>query len=73
MSNLIENKVKHRHMMDHVLPNTVCKLLNNAVIIINLWWSQDHDILVEGMGIATIFSFVFGYLIIISLNIGLTY
>lgn len=55
------------------MPNTICKLLNNAVIVINLWWSRNSPFLTVGMGVATIFSFVFGYLLISSLNIGLTY
>lgn len=36
-------------------------------------WSKNHDVQLMGMGIATLFSFVFGYLVIISLNLGLTY
>jgi Na+-driven multidrug efflux pump len=44
------------------------------VIVINLWWSRsDSTFIPEGMGMATIFSFVLGYLLISSLNIGLTY
>lgn len=63
-----------RHILSHILPNTICKLLNNAVIIINLWWSKgDSSFFTVGMGLATIFSFVLGYLLISSLNIGLTY
>lgn len=67
------NAASHSRLMSHILPNTLCKLLNNAMILINLWWSRDQGILLVGMGLATIFSFVFGYLIIMSLNIGLTY
>lgn len=48
-------------------------MLNGAIIVINLWWSQKSEFLTVGMGFATIFSFVCGYLLIISLNIGLTY
>lgn len=62
-----------RHILSHIIPNTICKLLNNAIIIINLWWAQNNKFLMVGMGFATIFSFVCGYLLIISLNIGLTY
>jgi hypothetical protein len=62
-----------RHILSHIVPNTITKLLNNAIIVINLWWAQKSEFLTVGMGFATIFSFVFGYLLIISLNIGLTY
>ncbi len=62
-----------RHILSHVLPNTLCKILSNAVIIINLWWARRNPTFKIGMGLSTIFSFVFGYLLIISLNIGLTY
>lgn len=61
------------HILSHIVPNTLCKLLNGAIIVINLWWAQKSEFLTVGMGFATIFSFVFGYLLIISLNIGLTY
>ncbi len=64
---------KGRHVLSYIVPNTLCKLLNNAIIVINLWWAQKNEFLTVGMGFATIFSFVFGYLLIISLNIGLTY
>jgi hypothetical protein len=38
-----------------------------------LYWSRNHDVQLMGMGVATLFSFVFGYLLIISLNLGLAY
>ena len=36
-------------------------------------WSKNQDFQLVGMGVATLFSYVFGYLVIISLNIGLNY
>lgn len=52
----------------------VCKILSNAFIVINLWWSRsDSSFFTVAMGMATIFSFVFGYLLVSSLNVGLTY
>ena len=68
-------KYLNKQLISNILPNTICKLLNNAVIIINLWWSKYHDPSLDpiGMGLASIFSFVFGYLLIMSLNVGLTY
>ena len=36
-------------------------------------WSKNQDFQLVGMGIATLFSYAFGYLVIVSLNIGLNY
>ena len=59
--------------INYLLPNAVCKLLASGSILINLYWSKNHEVQLMGMGVATLFSFAFGYLIIISLNLSLAY
>jgi hypothetical protein len=73
MINSHSQSTSNSQFVAYIFPNILCKLLNNATIFINLWWSRTHEILLVGMGVATIFSFVFGYMIIISLNTGLAY
>jgi len=59
--------------INYLVPNAICKLLASGVILINLYWSQNHEVQLIGMGVATLFSFAFGYLIIICLNLCLAY
>lgn len=54
-------------------PFIICKLLACTTILINMNWSKNQDFQLVGMGIATLFSYAFGYLVIVSLNIGLNY
>ena len=67
------NKTDSRHLLSHILPTVITKMLNSSVIVINLWWAQNRSFMTVGMGFASLFSFVCGYLLIMSLNIGLTY
>lgn len=59
--------------INYLVPNAICKLLSSAAILINLYWSKSHDVQLVGMGVATLFSFIFGYLLIVNLNICLAY
>jgi Na+-driven multidrug efflux pump len=57
----------------YLIPNAICKLLASGAILINFYWSKNHEVQLIGMGVAMLFSFAFGYLIIICLNLSLAY
>jgi MATE family multidrug resistance protein len=57
----------------YLIPNAICKLLASGSILINFYWSKSHEVQLIGMGVAMLFSFAFGYLIIICLNLSLAY
>lgn len=59
--------------INYLVPNAICKLLSSGAILINLYWSKDQEVQLVGMGVATLFSFVFGYLLIVNLNLCLAY
>ncbi len=59
--------------INYLVPNAICKLLASGAILINLYWSKNHEVQLMGMGVATLFSFAFGYLAIICLNLSLAY
>lgn len=70
-----QNSASLRQILDlnTLVPFSLCKLLACGTILINMQWSKNQEVQLVGMGVATLFSFVFGYLVIISLNIGLSY
>lgn len=59
--------------INYIVPNVICKLLASTSILINLWWSRNQEVQLMGMGVASLFSQALGYLLIISLNLGLGY
>lgn len=59
--------------INYIVPNVICKLLASTTILINLWWSRSQEVQLMGMGVASLFSQALGYLLIISLNLGLGY
>ena len=59
--------------INYIVPNVICKLLASAAILINLSWSRNHEVQLMGMGVASLFSQALGYLVVISLNLGLSY
>lgn len=75
----LESRNKNKPKIDeltginYLVPNAICKLLASGTILINLYWSKSHEVQLMGMGVATLFSFTFGYLIIICLNLCLAY
>lgn len=68
-----DNKPAELTGINYLVPNAVCKLLASGTILVNLYWAKDHEVQLVGMNIATLFSFAFGYLLIISLNLSLAY
>lgn len=73
MKTELETKSVELTGINYLVPNAVCKLLASGTILVNLYWAKDHEVQLVGMNIATLFSFAFGYLLIINLNLSLAY
>ena len=69
----MQKKEKEVLIINTVVPNSAIKFLLNCITIINLGWSKNQEVQLMGMSVATIVSNVFGYFLIISLNVGLAF
>lgn len=75
MSKRVQNNSQQTQLIgiNYLVPNAICKLLASGTILVNLYWAKNQQVQLMGMSIATLFSFVFGYLIIISWNLTLAF